>query len=215
MTMRRQCGCLTMASGAVLSLVLAGRPAFGQSASAGPPPRPSSSFYHTRDGSPYTLIVPPPAMPAAQAVANRPAEAGAAYGASVTEGGEPAYYSEYGPYATATAPSVPGNAVITVRVPRNAALWIDDAKVEQEGTVRAWATPPLDPERVYHYRVRARWVDQEGINVTKRLEVKTFAGNRVVVNLAGRPPRPAEPLATPMQRHPIERQPLVWRAPVP
>lgn len=213
MTMRHPYRCLTMASVAV-SLALAGR-ASAQPASAGSSPRQSSSFYFTRDGSPYTLIVPPPAMPAAQAVANRPAEVGAAYGASVPESGEPAYYSEYGPYPTATASSLPANAVITVRLPRNAELWIDEAKVDQEGTVRAWATPPLDPERVYHYRLRARWVDQEGINVTKRLEVKTFAGNRVVVNLIGRPPRPAEPLATPMQWYPIERQPLVWRAPIP
>jgi uncharacterized protein (TIGR03000 family) len=124
-----------------------------------------------------------------------------------TENVRPGYYSEaYTDPAGANA--VANNkALIRVRLPAGAELWIGGEKIVSGDTVREFATPELNPERVYCYPVRARWVE-DGFTVEKSLQVRTMAGTRVTVNLvqpaAARPPRPAAPPSR------IEFQPRDW-----
>lgn len=131
----------------------------------------------------------------------------------------PSYYSEdyTGPQGPAEEPSKV--AYIRVRVPANAELWINNDKRAQKGTVRQFVTPALDPDSVYVYNVKARWMDEGGIEVQKTLRVRTIAGTRVTVNfvrppesqprLAAPAPAPAPPpVATVRPR--IEQPPVSW-----
>jgi uncharacterized protein (TIGR03000 family) len=129
----------------------------------------------------------------------------------------PGYYTE-----DYTGPGEKGEtqqslaARFRVRVPAQAELWFGDQKTKRQGTVREFITGPLDPNRIYPFRVRARWVE-DGITVEKTLRVRAIAGNRVVINFI-RPPQPTIPTVArlaPVTPPVIERPPLNWSAPVP
>jgi uncharacterized protein (TIGR03000 family) len=72
-------------------------------------------------------------------------------------------------------------ARVTVRLPSDAELWFDNAKVPSAGTVREFRTPALKPGRLYDYEVRARW-QQAGRAVTQRQQVAISAGADVRVD---------------------------------
>ncbi len=162
--------------------------------------------YYEQPGSPVVQIIrqPPPAA----------APAAPTYGAAQPAGQkEPAYYTENYTGPTEEEGAESKVAQIRVRLPASAELWINDHKTKQTGAVREFVTPDLDPERVYSFQLRARWLE-EGITVEKRLKVKAFAGNRVTVNFV-RPPAPARP--QPVVRgdatapsYPIQQDALRW-----
>ncbi len=84
--------------------------------------------------------------------------------------------------------------------------------------MREFETPKLDPERIYSYQMRARWVE-DGITVEKSLKVRLLSGNRVTINFvrpAQERPRPiARATETPYQAPRIETNPPRWTAPYP
>jgi uncharacterized protein (TIGR03000 family) len=72
-------------------------------------------------------------------------------------------------------------ARLTVRVPANAELWVDDVKTTTTGSVREFQTPPLTPGGRFYYEVRARW-SENGHEVTQTQKVEVTAGANVVVS---------------------------------
>jgi uncharacterized protein (TIGR03000 family) len=174
----------------------------------------------------YPAYIPPVYVRPVTASAGNQARPATMYGAGQTSAGgnRPDYYSEDYAGATVTTPTAdPKTARIRIRLPADAELWIDGSRKATAGTVREFETPELDPERVYTYAVRARWLE-DGITVEKSIKVKAFAGNRVTVNFvrpAAPPPRtvaaatvvrsPAPPEPAPQ----VERAPTQWTAPYP
>jgi uncharacterized protein (TIGR03000 family) len=50
-------------------------------------------------------------------------------------------------------------AKLLVRVPEGAEVWLEGVKTTQGGTDRLFASPPLPPDVVHVYEVRARWTE--------------------------------------------------------
>jgi len=67
-------------------------------------------------------------------------------------------------------------AFVTVSVPVDAQVWIDDTPMESTGTMREFYTPPLDPGQ-YTYNVKARWTEN-GREVNQTRQVKVSPGQR-------------------------------------
>ena|SRR5579871_4062175 len=175
--------------------------------------RPAYIYYPGPVYPPPTPVVTERSSPIVRTSAVTPA----AYAAPARDDdSRPSYYSEdySGPEGPTNEPSK--LAYIRVRVPADAELWLNGEKRSQRGTVREFATPALDPDRVYVYNVRARWTEEGGINVEKTLRVRTISGTRVMVNFV-RPPaeQPRRitraPVAPgPAPRAPIQQQPVDW-----
>jgi uncharacterized protein (TIGR03000 family) len=72
-------------------------------------------------------------------------------------------------------------AMLDVRVPADAQVWIDGSKTTQTGTERRFESPTLTPGKTYSYDVRARWMGDEG-EVTRTKHVTFHAGDRVSVD---------------------------------
>lgn len=140
---------------------------------------------------------------------------GSAYGrydASVTPylSDESAYLRTYPPPLTSLAPAdelpppsaavPPASALpqgeddagtrITVRVPPDAEVWVDGQKMRQTGNARQFIVPPLEPDRDYHYAIRARWAE-DGRVVERTREVTVRAGDRLAVSFLSPSPRTA------------------------
>ena len=208
-----------MAAAAVLSLAT--------SVGAQGVPYPGYVYYGPYDYVPYYSVYSTPVyVGPVTASAGHQARPATAYGAGPTAAGgnRPDYYSEDYAGATVTTPTAdPKTARVRVRLPAGAELWIDGSKEATAGAVREFETPELDPERVYTYAVRARWLE-DGITVEKSLQVKALAGNRVTVNFV-RPPAPpprtvaaATVVRSPAPPEPapqVERAPARWTAPYP
>jgi uncharacterized protein (TIGR03000 family) len=66
-----------------------------------------------------------------------------------------------------------GKATIILNVPADAWLTIDGKPTTSRSTSRVFVTPPLQPNRVYHYDVRAQ-VDRGGrtMTLTRRIAVR-------------------------------------------
>jgi len=78
---------------------------------------------------------------------------------------------------SAPTPAAAGTpASITVRVPENADIWIDNARMNNLGTVRRFQTGPIADGRTYTYEVRASWQGPDG-PVTRTREVTVSAGS--------------------------------------
>jgi uncharacterized protein (TIGR03000 family) len=73
-------------------------------------------------------------------------------------------------------------AHLVVHVPANAEVFIDDAPTTQRGPMREYATPPLPPDRTFHYEVRAKW-KEAGRVVERHQRVEVFSNARVIVDL--------------------------------
>ena len=99
--------------------------------------------------------------------------------------GVPSYSA---PMANAPAPLPDNAALIDVRVPGNAEVWIDDQKTNQTGSMREFVTPALNPGQEYSYDIRARWTEN-GQPVERDRKVTFHAGDRLAVNLMAAQPR--------------------------
>jgi uncharacterized protein (TIGR03000 family) len=90
------------------------------------------------------------------------------------------------------AQPAPGTAVLVVRVPADAEIWVNGGKTRQTGAVREFVTPPLPPATRCTYEFRVRW-QEEGQVVEARREVAVQAGSRrnldFTAGLAPQPPR--------------------------
>jgi uncharacterized protein (TIGR03000 family) len=71
-------------------------------------------------------------------------------------------------------------AHLTVNVPADAQIWVEDAKTNTSGAVREFQSPQLEPGKRYSYEIRARWMEN-GKEVTQTREVPVTAGARVKV----------------------------------
>jgi uncharacterized protein (TIGR03000 family) len=70
-------------------------------------------------------------------------------------------------------------ASIVVLVPADAKVWFDDTLTRSTGESRTYDTPPLTPDRVYHYTVRAQWTEKgQPVELTKQID---FQGGRQTV----------------------------------
>ncbi len=71
-------------------------------------------------------------------------------------------------------------ALLDVRVPENAEVWLEGNPTNQTGPRRQYVSPELKPDHPYVYRVKARWkADGRDVEETQMLSVK--AGDRLQV----------------------------------
>jgi uncharacterized protein (TIGR03000 family) len=72
-------------------------------------------------------------------------------------------------------------ASIVVQVPTDARVWFDDTPTQAGGASRTFETPPLAPDKVFHYTVRARWTENgETVERTQRVDFQ--AGRQSLVD---------------------------------
>jgi uncharacterized protein (TIGR03000 family) len=77
-------------------------------------------------------------------------------------------------------------ALLRVRVPADAEVWISDEPTRQRGELRRFVTPPLEAGRNQGYTVRARWT--EGGRPVERTEVvRVHPGDRLMVDFLSPP----------------------------
>lgn len=75
-----------------------------------------------------------------------------------------------------------GTALITIRLPADAALWVDDLPTTQTGAVRQFVTPgTLEPGKPYHYKLKAQWMEN-GQPVVRERTANFTAGGEVTVD---------------------------------
>jgi uncharacterized protein (TIGR03000 family) len=179
-------------------------------------------YYSFVPGFGYVPVYAPPAVSSTR-TATVGSTSSPTYGASRQSSDQPGYYTEDYPGPTSTTPPQKRPARIRVRLPVDAELLINDKATTSTGPVREFETPELDPERVYTYRLLARWTEG-GISVEKRLRVRALSGNRVTVNfvpLAQERPRRAVVATAPVLREaaaplpPLAPPTSDWRAPYP
>ena len=105
------------------------------------------------------------------------------------------YYSYPAPYDSYQAPTavIPGqgyyatsnqevnSALIDVRVPANAQVFVDGKLTQQQGTERLFHTPPLTPGQTYAYELQATW-SANGAPTTVPRQVQVEAGKEAFVN---------------------------------
>ena len=112
-----------------------------------------------------------------------------------TSGIAPDYYSSpvYQDGGYATAPVSDNIAHLTVRVPSDAQVWLEDQATRQIGAVRDFVSPELAPGRNYIYDIRAIW-QQSGRTVEQTRHVAVRGGLRVTVDFTQ--PAPEQPAAS-------------------
>lgn len=94
-------------------------------------------------------------------------------------------YQSYYPAMTATA-QPDRIAHVTLDVPADAKVWIEDKPTTSTGAVRRYDSPPLTPDSQYTYHVRARW-NENGHEVTQTQDVGVTAGAHVSVSFPAAP----------------------------
>jgi uncharacterized protein (TIGR03000 family) len=81
---------------------------------------------------------------------------------------------------------VPTTARVTVNLPADARLWVDQVECPLTSGVRAFNTPALQPGQTYYYTVKMQ-VDRNGSPVTDSQRVLVSAGEQVTVNFNNLP----------------------------
>jgi uncharacterized protein (TIGR03000 family) len=77
----------------------------------------------------------------------------------------------------------PETALITVRLPADATLLVDDMPTTPTGRVRQFVTPGrLEPGKQYSYNLKAQWTEN-GQPVTRERKIDFQAGGQVNVDL--------------------------------
>jgi len=90
-------------------------------------------------------------------------------------------------------------AQIDVRVPNDAAIWVDGTKTNLTGPSRRFMSPALTPGKKFTYEVRAEWKEQgEVVRETQRVVV--YAGAQVSVDFPS--VAQSEKLGTPKPNQP-------------
>lgn len=104
------------------------------------------------------------------------------YGYGTVPGG---YYSGEQPMRQAFyygAETAPPYATVTIVVPTaDAQLWFGETAMAQQGMVRVFRSPALEPGKNFSYTLRARWLEQ-GQAVERNRQVYVQAGQRVNVD---------------------------------
>jgi uncharacterized protein (TIGR03000 family) len=84
------------------------------------------------------------------------------------------------PAADDAAPA--GAAVLRVRVPADAELWVNGQRTAQRGTERVFVSPPLPEGHHFYYDLLGLWVE-DGKQVARRRKVPVFPGDRLTVDV--------------------------------
>jgi uncharacterized protein (TIGR03000 family) len=80
--------------------------------------------------------------------------------------------------------STPAAARITVKLPADARLWVDQVECPLTSAERAFNTPALQPGQSYFYTLKVQ-VQRNGTPVTDSQRVVMRAGQHVTVDFAG------------------------------
>ena len=75
----------------------------------------------------------------------------------------------------------PDSALLIVKLPAEAELWIDDTKTAQAGSYRQFLTPPLPSDRSLSYTLRARWLIKD-MELTRVEKAQVSPGGKVTIN---------------------------------
>jgi uncharacterized protein (TIGR03000 family) len=67
-----------------------------------------------------------------------------------------------------------GDAILSVRAPDNATIWVNGQRTTQSGARREFVSAGLAPGRKYTYEVRAQWTGSDGklVDITQRLPLE-------------------------------------------
>jgi uncharacterized protein (TIGR03000 family) len=94
------------------------------------------------------------------------------------------YQSNYPPAAAFIQQPASNAATVIVNVPdSNAEVWLQNARMPDQGTVRRFETTALDPTSNYAYTIRARWM-QNGQLMDQTRQVPVHAGQTSNVDFA-------------------------------
>lgn len=85
-------------------------------------------------------------------------------------------------------------ATITVDAPDLAFVWVDDQRLDARGASRSFVTPPLDKNRAYTYKVRARWTAADGRQMEGERALSVRAGDDLRVEFTTPAPAPTSTL---------------------
>jgi uncharacterized protein (TIGR03000 family) len=83
-------------------------------------------------------------------------------------------------YQSEAQPNAPAPARVTVRLPADARLWVDNVSCPLASDTRTFVTPRLEPGQRYVYNMRAEVV-RDGQTVTQTQRVMLSAGRQVDV----------------------------------
>jgi uncharacterized protein (TIGR03000 family) len=72
-------------------------------------------------------------------------------------------------------------ALVIVKLPDDAELWIDDTRTAQEGSYRRFVTPALEPGHQFVYTLRVRWHIKDA-ELTRVEKARVERGKSVAVN---------------------------------
>lgn len=78
-------------------------------------------------------------------------------------------------------PLAEGTALLTIRVPAEAEIWISGQKTNQQGVWRRFVSPTLTADGMFFYEIRARW-QQDGKPIERTKEVDVRRGDRLTVD---------------------------------
>jgi len=87
-------------------------------------------------------------------------------------------------YAPEAAPGAGSAALLSVKVPANAEIWLNDYKTQLSGPAREFISPPLSQDMAYRYHVRVRWTEN-GHEIVQERHVPVAPGTRTSVQFAG------------------------------
>lgn len=76
-------------------------------------------------------------------------------------------------------------ATITVQVPAEAEVWIDNHKTTQQGAERVFVSPRLGGNAMHYYDIRARWRSKEGAAIERGRRIYFRPGEQFVVDFQG------------------------------
>jgi uncharacterized protein (TIGR03000 family) len=125
------------------------------------------------------------------------------------EPAEPAKLPE--PKAVPVVKAQPAPAVINVKVPANATVWIEEQKMTATGPSRNYQSPPLEPGKTYAYTFKLAWPTGPGQpDFVTQQEITIRAGQTTTVDftpLAGMPSAPQGQVIMPAGVKPGQPQP--------
>lgn len=93
------------------------------------------------------------------------------------------FLEAYRPHYYHLSLSHPYAASIDVKVPAGAQLWFEGQKTQQQGSYRIFESPPLEPGKIYSYKVKARWTNAKGEIVERTRTLQIHAGTYVKLDL--------------------------------
>jgi uncharacterized protein (TIGR03000 family) len=79
--------------------------------------------------------------------------------------------------------AVQDTALIRLKVPADAKIWIDGKAMSPKGALRPFVTTKLEPGKDYVYEVRANWTEN-GRAVERTRKITFQAGDRLTLNLS-------------------------------